>query len=114
MLYSTYERDIVVGHGVILEGWPFPSMVSPSLLGTSLQPLNTLLAAIQGSEHQPPTCKWRKLTDDELIEKSQAFLESVKNNSASHKRKVMGTALSKPKRKKLSTEIIDEESLGDE
>ena len=108
MLYSTYERDIVVGHGVVLDGWPFPSMKSPSSLGSSIQPLNMLLVALKGSEHHPPTCKWRRLTDDEVFEKTREFL---KDNSLPHKRKVLEKAATNLKRKRarLTNEFINDD-----
>ena len=103
----------MVGHNVVLENWPFPVLKAPSSLGSSLQPLNTLLAALKGSEHHPPTCKWRRLSDDEIFEKNQEFLENVGRNTISHKRKVRENDAGKSKRSRLSDEFVDDDSHGD-
>ena len=57
MKYLKYERDIVLLHGVTLEGWTHSEWKNPSELGTSLQPLYELHDALKNR-----TCRFVKLT----------------------------------------------------
>lgn len=68
MQYEHYEEDIVLKHGVILEGWTGCSFASPSSLPTTLAPLRVLRNALRDGE-----CKWRKLSMAEKLVKEKEW-----------------------------------------
>ncbi|KIY44566.1 hypothetical protein FISHEDRAFT_77476 [Fistulina hepatica ATCC 64428] len=56
MEYVNYDRLIVQGMGVVLEGWPLGPLVQPNRLGNSLPQLTKLRDALKDG-----SCKFRKI-----------------------------------------------------
>lgn len=63
MNYNNYISEIALKHSIILDGWPFPTMKSPSKLGGNLGDLRKLVEALRAD---PPTCFWREISDEEI------------------------------------------------
>lgn len=63
MNYNNYVSEIALKYSIILDGWPFPTMKSPSKLGGNLGDLRKLLEALRAD---PPTCFWREVSDEEI------------------------------------------------
>lgn len=61
MKYTEYEELIMLKYGIELQGWTYDKFVCPSLLSTSLPPLQALLDAIENGQ-----CKFIKLTPIEV------------------------------------------------
>ena len=72
MQYLNYERDIVLRHGVILEGWTHSTWANPSELSTSLEPLRKFVGALQDG-----TCKFRKLSREECQKRQEEYDRKV-------------------------------------
>lgn len=68
MQYVKYEPDIVLRHGIVLEGWTHPTFANPSELSTSLPPLQTLLNAITNG-----TCKFVTLSREERMKREDEY-----------------------------------------
>ena len=74
MQYLNYERDIVLLHGVALEGWTHRDWTNPSELGTSLPPLHELHQALKDGR-----CRFVKLTAAQRAERQRQYDEQVTN-----------------------------------
>ena len=96
MQYLNYERDVVLRHGVVLEGWTHSTWANPSELSTSLEPLRKLLDALKND-----TCKFTKLTREKLQKRQELYNKNVdssdiqvwerqKQKDAGQKRKWVG------------------------
>jgi hypothetical protein len=72
MQYLNYERDIVLRHGVVLEGWTHSTWANPSELSTSLEPLRRLLDALKND-----TCKFVKLTTAQRQKRQEEYNKKV-------------------------------------
>jgi hypothetical protein len=72
MQYLNYERDTVLRHGVVLEGWTHSTWANPSELSTSLEPLRKLLDALKND-----TCKFVKLTSEQRQKRQEAYNKKV-------------------------------------
>lgn len=57
MQYTNYEADIVIKYGIELVGWTHDKFCNPSELSNSLEPLRTLLDALNNQ-----MCKFVKLS----------------------------------------------------
>ena len=77
MQYKSYEKDIVLHYGVELIGWteglPF---ACPSSLPTTLEPLQTLLQAIDDG-----TCSFRRLSSSDRGARRAAYQQKVTDGS---------------------------------
>ena len=74
MQYVNYERDIILRHGVVLEGWTHSTWTNPSELSTSLEPLRKLVAALRDG-----TCDFRKLSREEQQKRQDEYDRKVSN-----------------------------------
>ncbi|KAJ6626527.1 hypothetical protein B0H10DRAFT_1998713 [Mycena sp. CBHHK59/15] len=72
MQYINYEEDLVHRYGVIIVGWMFDKLISPSDMSTSLPTLQELLNALKSGK-----CHFVKLTPEELKERKAKFRADV-------------------------------------
>jgi hypothetical protein len=77
MQYIKYETDIVLHHGIALEGWTHPTFANPSELSTSIPPLQTLLEAIKTG-----TCKFIMLLHEECRKREEEYNFKIKDGDA--------------------------------
>ena len=111
MKYLNYERDIVLLHGVTLEGWTHSEWKNPSELGTSLQPLYELHDAFKNR-----TCRFVKLTATEQAARQLEYNIQVANGGIvpreRKKRKDVGKARG-PRRKRQHLHTRESEGEDD-
>ncbi|KAJ6608429.1 hypothetical protein B0H10DRAFT_2067914 [Mycena sp. CBHHK59/15] len=72
MQYINYEEDLVHRYGVIIVGWTFDKLISPSDMSTSLPALQELLNALKSGK-----CHFVKLTPEELKERKAKFRADI-------------------------------------
>lgn len=72
MAYRDYEGKIIIGHGVVLEGWTHDTFAAPSCLPMLLEPLQVLLKALHSGQ-----CHFRRLTGEELDARQAAYKQKM-------------------------------------
>ncbi|TFK82408.1 hypothetical protein K466DRAFT_603716 [Polyporus arcularius HHB13444] len=68
MQYKSYEKDIVIDHGVELVGWTHEVFSCPSSLSPALEPLQKLLQVIDDGQ-----CHFKRLRTDEVKARRQEY-----------------------------------------
>ncbi len=76
MQYTNYEVDIVIKYGIELVGWTHDKFCNPSELSNSLEPLRTLLDALNNQ-----TCKFVKLSPQDRRAREAKYQADVASGS---------------------------------
>ncbi|TFK80111.1 hypothetical protein K466DRAFT_605606 [Polyporus arcularius HHB13444] len=112
MQYKSYDKDIVLGYGVELVGWTHDVFACPSSLPSPIEPLQTLLQALDDGK-----CYFRRLDSAERAARQRAYNAKVASGAAparaerSDKGKKRGKY--QPRKKAVQSAVQDEEENGE-
>ena len=107
MAYKDYEGKIVVGYGVVLEGWTHSVFAAPSSLPKSMGPLQVLLNALHSGE-----CYFRRLTGAELAARQADYSQKLKEGKIIPRKKRSDTGVQRQfyrKHDKTDDDDVDQE-----
>jgi hypothetical protein len=104
MNYSHYQEQVIFRYGVDYVGWPIgaPPFMNPSNMSSAAVPLEILRDALKAG-----TCRFVKLTPEELKEKKAVFRQRIEAGDVQPLRRKQRKDAGKQRKKNSALEAVD-------